>query len=507
MQLTSLSTEAIFSCVFFKNNWIKKVLFIISVIVCHQSFSQVNLLDTSTWTVGTGSVSGFTSQGTNEENTRELGNTPFNNQAILWKASPDGVTSGENGGWKTSVIPIDNLKTYRFSVWMKKSNSFDGAAVLTAKVYDSSSNSAGLDLNGNSVSNASFEASDAPELDKWYLYIGYVHDSDYTGTSSIGGVYNPVTGNKILDSQDYKFSTTATAVRHRAYLYNGNTDDNLYFYAPTLYEVNGNEPTLQELIAGSNGNTSDTQAPTVPIGLTTTNINDTSVDLNWNVSTDNTAVTGYHIYNNGGSTPISSTTGLGTSATLNNLLSGTTYQLSIAAYDAAGNTSTPSSPAISVITTTGGGGTTSGNWNQNGTNINYTSGNVSVGTTTVPSGYKMAIDGKLITEEVKVQLSGEWADYVFLKDYQLPTLQEVEKHIQEKGHLINIPSAKEVETNGIELGEMNRLLLEKIEELTLYILEQKEELKIEKELDLKQEKQLKELKAHLQKIEKLIKIK
>lgn len=58
----------------------------------------------------------------------------------------------------------------------------------------------------------------------------------------------------------------------------------------------------------------------------------------------------------------------------------------------------------------------------------------------------------------------------------MPTLEEVEKHIQEKGHLINIPSAKEVEENGIQLGEMNKLLLEKIEELTLYTLEQEEKI-------------------------------
>ena len=60
---------------------------------------------------------------------------------------------------------------------------------------------------------------------------------------------------------------------------------------------------------------------------------------------------------------------------------------------------------------------------------------------------------------------------VFDTDYNLPTLEEVEKHIEKNGHLINIPSATEVEANGIELGKMNKLLLEKIEELTLYIIE------------------------------------
>ncbi|UJH68660.1 hypothetical protein [Allomuricauda sp. SCSIO 65647] len=102
-------------------------------------------------------------------------------------------------------------------------------------------------------------------------------------------------------------------------------------------------------------------------------------------------------------------------------------------------------------------------------------GSIGIGTTNVPSGYKLAVDGKVIAEEIKVETG--WADYVFREGYDLPTLEEVEKHIKEKGHLINIPSAKEVEENGVQLGEMNKLLLEKIEELTLYILHQDKEIK------------------------------
>ncbi len=86
------------------------------------------------------------------------------------------------------------------------------------------------------------------------------------------------------------------------------------------------------------------------------------------------------------------------------------------------------------------------------------------------SAYNLFVKGGILTDEVRV--STTWADYVFCQDYQLPTLQEVEKHIQEKGHLINVPSAKQVEENGIELGEMAKIQQEKIEELTLYIIAQ-----------------------------------
>ncbi len=102
-----------------------------------------------------------------------------------------------------------------------------------------------------------------------------------------------------------------------------------------------------------------------------------------------------------------------------------------------------------------------------GNDIYYETGNVGIGTQSIGD-WQLAVGGKIRAEEIKVETG--WADYVFEEDYPLPTLQEVEKHIAEKGHLINIPSADEVEANGIELGEMNKLLLEKIEELTLYII-------------------------------------
>jgi hypothetical protein len=85
-------------------------------------------------------------------------------------------------------------------------------------------------------------------------------------------------------------------------------------------------------------------------------------------------------------------------------------------------------------------------------------------------------NGKVFAKEVEVKVN-VWADYVFKKDYKVRTLEEVEKHIAEKGHLPNIPSATEVEKNGINLGEMDAKLLEKIEELTLYSIEQNKQIR------------------------------
>ncbi|MDC8100620.1 hypothetical protein [Chryseobacterium rhizosphaerae] len=92
-------------------------------------------------------------------------------------------------------------------------------------------------------------------------------------------------------------------------------------------------------------------------------------------------------------------------------------------------------------------------------------------------------------ERVRVEIASAngWADYVFKKDYKLMTLSEVEKHIQERGHLPNIPSAADVVKNGINLGEMDAKLLEKIEELTLYSIEQNKKLTHEEEKNRKQQ--------------------
>jgi small-conductance mechanosensitive channel len=90
------------------------------------------------------------------------------------------------------------------------------------------------------------------------------------------------------------------------------------------------------------------------------------------------------------------------------------------------------------------------------------------------------VDGVLKAKEVKVQ-SDVWADFVFEKDYKLRSLNEVETFIQENRHLPDIPSEEEVKEEGISIGEMNARLLRKVEELTLYLIQQKKALEAEQE--------------------------
>ncbi|MBQ4822477.1 tail fiber protein [Aquimarina sp. MMG016] len=130
------------------------------------------------------------------------------------------------------------------------------------------------------------------------------------------------------------------------------------------------------------------------------------------------------------------------------------------------------------------------------------SGNMGIGTTTPDA--KLTVKGNIHAEEVKIDLSVPAPDYVFTKDYDLLTIEEVQQHIATQGHLPNIPSATEMETNGVELGLMNMKLLEKIEELTLYTIAQEKQLKEQETINNQLKTNNQNLEARLAKIEALL---
>lgn len=113
------------------------------------------------------------------------------------------------------------------------------------------------------------------------------------------------------------------------------------------------------------------------------------------------------------------------------------------------------------------------------TSFNFTNMRVGVGTSSPDS--KLTVNGDIHAKEVKVDLSVPGPDYVFEEDYNLPSLESIQHYIKENKHLPEVPSAKEMEEKGIVLGEMNMLLLKKVEELTLHTIRQEEEIKKMKE--------------------------
>ena len=135
--------------------------------------------------------------------------------------------------------------------------------------------------------------------------------------------------------------------------------------------------------------------------------------------------------------------------------------------------------------------------------LNDAGGNVAIGTGDT-KGFKLGVNGNIAALEVKVASYNAWPDYVFKNNYNLPTLKEVEKHINNKGHLKNIPSASQVKATGFFLGEMDSKLLQKIEELTLYTIQQQKDIENQaakiKALE-KEKENFKKLKDRLSKLE------
>ncbi|WP_257668573.1 hypothetical protein [Parapedobacter tibetensis] len=96
-------------------------------------------------------------------------------------------------------------------------------------------------------------------------------------------------------------------------------------------------------------------------------------------------------------------------------------------------------------------------------------GNTGIGT--IDPQAKLAVDGNILAKEVKVKTDISVPDYVFEPDYELPTLQYIEAYVKEHKHLPEIPSAEDIRRDGLDLAGMNLLLLKKIEELTMHIIE------------------------------------
>jgi hypothetical protein len=107
----------------------------------------------------------------------------------------------------------------------------------------------------------------------------------------------------------------------------------------------------------------------------------------------------------------------------------------------------------------------------------HVNGDVMIGSGLPANGYMLSVKGKIMSEELKVQLQSNWPDYVFGDDYRLMSLDDLRKFVSERHHLPNIPAATELEKNGVEVGEMQRRMMEKIEELTLYVLQLEDQIK------------------------------
>ncbi|BDW93803.1 hypothetical protein MACH07_26350 [Flagellimonas marinaquae] len=274
----------------------------------------------------------------------------------------------------------------------------------------------------------------------------------------------------------------------------GLTPSTMYNFMVTAADGAGNISGPGNTVSITTAAAPDTEAPSAVSDLAAAGTTSTSTTLSWSASTDNVGVINYEVFRDGTSI---GNTGTSTTLTVNGLTPDTSYNFTVFAEDAAGNTSNSSNTAA-IVTLIGTGITDYTSENANLNTVDWTARdlfadrNIGIGTTDT-QGYRLAVAGNMIAEAVRVELQVNWPDFVFSKDYDLPQLEKIKAFIALNGHLPNIPSAKEVENSGIDLGSMDAKLLQKIEELTLYLIEQESEIEKLKEENEKMQLLLKRM--------------
>ena len=215
----------------------------------NQNYSLVN---TQTWTIGSGSVTRYSQNGVTAENIRQLGTDPFGNNTVIWASTTDSQ-SNDDGGWNSSFFSVTSSATYRFSVWMKRNVLVTNDGNTYLGTNGSPQNAIGYvtTLAGVTSSNPYFFSSTVNVSD-WRLYVGHVHSASYAGsTHPDSGVYN-TSGSKVVGCTDFKMQSGSTSLRHRAYLYYAvNTSSQQYFLYPRVDRLDGTQPSISDLIANN----------------------------------------------------------------------------------------------------------------------------------------------------------------------------------------------------------------------------------------------------------------
>jgi hypothetical protein len=406
---------------------------------CAQVCPAQNLLDLSSWKIGTGTAGQFYQNGQTSENSRVWGIGPDGKSAILWRAQPEGQVN-DDGGWN-AYISVEHTSAYRLSVWIKKTG------VISGSTYFGTNNVNALD--NSPQSNPYFWSGQLPQLNKWYLLVAYVHGSGDNSTVNLGGIYDGVTGEKAHSITDFKLDVSTTAITHRAYLfYDPSTGNEQFFYAPRLERIDGQEPAINSLLGFQNiPKQVDLPIPDTRYNATTPNSYSQSFQLNFKQG----SVLGL---------PITYYTTMGLRGWSENS-GGKAHELAF------------SNDTKSKILFRSGLSPSWEGWRS--LLISDENGNYGIGTDNPDE--KLTVNGKIHAKEIRVDATMV-PDYVFEDDYKLLSLNEIETFIKKNKHLPEVPSAAEAAKNGLELGEMNKILLKKIEELTLYVIDLQKQVKL-----------------------------
>jgi heparosan-N-sulfate-glucuronate 5-epimerase len=216
-----------------------------------------NLLHPETWTVGTfGSQPGFNINGDVRENTVEIDETPYELKDKMWVAyNRDTDASGSaDGGWDTAKFPIDNTKTYRYSIWLKKTGGWSAYSHLGSGPLSALTGS-----NAEKIEALPYFWSGGLPTAEWVLLVGYVRPAGYSGSTSFGKVYSQ-SGEPLLSGTDFKWLGGTTESNARAYM----------FYALDLNEKQRFWNPRVELADNTDGPEDVYWAPSLPSGASIT---------------------------------------------------------------------------------------------------------------------------------------------------------------------------------------------------------------------------------------------
>ncbi|MDG3583494.1 fibronectin type III domain-containing protein [Galbibacter pacificus] len=423
-------------------------------------------------------ASGTTDTGTNLSWTASTDNVAVTDYEVFRDGTSIGLTGGATN---FSASGLTASTSYAFTVF----------------AHDAAGNTSAVSNTANVTTNAPAGDTEAPSA---------VVDLAASGTTATTTNLSWTASTDNVAVTDYEVFRDGTSIGLTGGATNfsasGLTASTSYAFTVFARDAAGNTSAVSNTAnVTTNAPAGDTEAPSAVSDLAASGTTATTTNLSWTASTDNVAVTDYEVFRDGTSIGL---TGGATNFSASGLTASTSYAFTIFAHDAAGNTSAVSNTA-NVTTTAGSGGGVTPYTTENANldtvdwqaNNLFANGNVGIGTSAT-LGYRLAVAGNIVAEEVRVALQGNWPDYVFEDAYTLPSLEEVENHIKENKHLINIPSASEIEKNGIGLGDMDVKLLRKIEELTLYTLQQEKKIN-----ELQAEKNtLNDLLKRIEKIEK-----
>ena len=205
-----------------------------------------NLLDPGKWTISSGSQPGFNQNGVTAENQVLAALAPDGAPSLIWKSVSNGGNNGD-GGWDTDNFAFDHAKPYRFTTWIRMSGNTTGSVYLGVG-GNTVKNLADSTINSNPYFFASQRS--AFTVNRWYLFVGYVWPSSFTGTDvAASKIYDSVTGEAIATGTDFKWNSASTLTSHRTYQYYTTAGAIQEFWAPRVDIIDGSETPITTLLA------------------------------------------------------------------------------------------------------------------------------------------------------------------------------------------------------------------------------------------------------------------